>query len=191
MPYFLSLEHDRLKTRFGKKGEFVGDMLGVISGWGFFCCWIGLWVSPQNRLYLGSPLIILSNYYFTSPGLILSIYFLVPAFWLGFKGVIELGIKVSETHRPIKIVTTGIYELVRHPQYLGGLLGHVGISFLASAWYSLLSTPLMIVLILIISWKEEKELIREFGKEYEYYRRKVPMLVPRLGANIPLALFHS
>ena len=39
--------------------------------------------------------------------------------------------------------------------------------------------------------EEEKELIREFGKEYEHYRRKVPMLVPRLGANTPLALFHS
>jgi len=38
----------------------------------------------------------------------------------------------------------------------------------------------MIVLIFLISWKEEKELIREFGKEYEDYREKVPMLMPKL-----------
>jgi protein-S-isoprenylcysteine O-methyltransferase Ste14 len=96
-------------------------------------------------------------------------------------GVRETTLRVAETHRTEKIVTRGVYSLVRHPQYLGGLLAHVGISFLASAWYSLLSSPLMILLILLISWKEEKELIREFGEEYEDYREKVPMLVPRLG----------
>jgi len=60
------------------------------------------------------------------------------------------------------------------------LLAHVGISFLVSAWYSLLSTPFMIILTYLISRKEEKELIREFGKEYEDYRKGVPMLIPRL-----------
>jgi protein-S-isoprenylcysteine O-methyltransferase Ste14 len=43
----------------------------------------------------------------------------------------------------------------------------VGISFLLSAWYSLLSTPLMIALVYLISRKEEEELIKEFGKKYE------------------------
>ena len=31
-----------------------------------------------------------------------------------------------------------------------------------------------------MSWKEEKGLIREFGKEYEDYKKVVPMLIPRL-----------
>ncbi|MFB0567827.1 MAG: isoprenylcysteine carboxylmethyltransferase family protein, partial [Candidatus Bathyarchaeia archaeon] len=88
--------------------------------------------------------------------------------------------KVAETHRAERIVTAGVYSMVRHPQYLGGLLAHVGISFLLSAWYSLLSTPLMAVLIYLISRKEEEELIREFGKEYEDYKKKVPMLIPKL-----------
>jgi len=37
----------------------------------------------------------------------------------------------------------------------------------------------MVVLIYLLSWKEEEELIREFGKEYEDYKKKVPMLIPR------------
>ena len=38
----------------------------------------------------------------------------------------------------------------------------------------------MIVLVYVISKKEEEELIKEFGKEYENYKKKVPMLIPRL-----------
>ena len=50
---------------------------------------------------------------------------------------------------------------------------------LLSAWFSLLSSPLIVVLVFLISKKEEEELIREFGKEYEDYRVRVPMWIPR------------
>jgi len=96
------------------------------------------------------------------------------------KGVKETTLKVAETHRTEKVITTGVYSIVRHPQYLGGLLAHAGTSFLLSAWYSLLFIPLIVVLIYLISRKEEEELIKEFGNEYEDYRKKVPMLMPRL-----------
>ena len=112
--------------------------------------------------------------------LIISVPFLISGAWIAIKGVEGVTLKVAETHRTEKIVTKGVYSIVRHPQYLGGLLAHVGISSLLSAWYSLLSTPLMSVLIFLISKKEEEELIREFGKEYEDYKKKVPMLIPKL-----------
>jgi protein-S-isoprenylcysteine O-methyltransferase Ste14 len=32
----------------------------------------------------------------------------------------EVTLKVAETHRTEKIVTRGVYSIVRHPQYLGG-----------------------------------------------------------------------
>jgi protein-S-isoprenylcysteine O-methyltransferase Ste14 len=103
--------------------------------------------------------------------------------WLGIGGVNETTLKVAETHRTERIITTGVYSVVRHPQYSGGLFAHVGITFLLSAWYSLLSTPLMIALIFLMSRKEEEELIREFGKEYEDYAKNVPMIVPRTRAR--------
>lgn len=110
----------------------------------------------------------------------ISALFIIPGAWLGVQSVREITLKVAETHRTEKIVTTGVYSIVRHPQYLGGLLAHIGISFLLFAWYSLLSTPLMFILIFLISKKEEKELIREFGKEYEEYQKKVPMFIPKM-----------
>ena len=97
----------------------------------------------------------------------------------GIKGVAETTLKVAETHRPDRIVTTGVYSIVRHPQYLGGLLAHIGVSFLLCALYSLLATPLIVTLIYFISRKEEDELTKEFGEEYAGYKKKVPMLLPR------------
>jgi protein-S-isoprenylcysteine O-methyltransferase Ste14 len=99
--------------------------------------------------------------------------------WFEIKGVTEITLKVAEMHRPNKVVTTGVYSIVRHPQYLGGLLAHVGFSFLLSALYSLLATPLIVGLIYFISRKEEDELARKFDEEYIGYKQKVPMLLPR------------
>ncbi len=44
---------------------------------------------------------------------------------------------------------------------------------------SLLVTPLVIVVNYILCWKEEKELVREFGEDYENYQKSVPMFIPR------------
>jgi len=184
--HFLSVEHIKLQKKYGKqKGTEIGEIYGLISGWGFFLFWIGIWVSPQPRFViqiLQNLLISLSAVDWSIPllHLVICILLLIPSVWLAISGVKETTLKTAETHRAEKIVTRGVYSIVRHPQYLGGLLSHIGISFLLSAWYSLLSTPLMVVFVFLISRKEEEELIREFGKEYEDYMEKVPMWIPRL-----------
>jgi len=183
---FLSVEHLRLQERHGKdKGTKIGETLGLVSGWGFFLFWIGIWISPQPRFTvpvlhdLSIPIPTIDS---AIPllHLAISILFVGLGTRLAISGIRKTTLKTAETHRTEKIVTQGVYSIVRHPQYLGGLLAHFGISILFSALYSLFSTPLMIVLVYFISWKEEKELIREFGKEYEDYKEKVPMLMPRL-----------
>jgi protein-S-isoprenylcysteine O-methyltransferase Ste14 len=179
VPYFLSLEHTRLDKWFGANSRTIGNALGMLSGWGFFIFWIGIWVSPQNRFQLGYTLFSLSGVDFTAIDIGLSLVFLVPAFWLGIKGVADLGLKTSETHRPEKLVTTGLYGVVRHPQYLGGVFGHFGVSLLLGSRDALIVTPIVLVVVYLLCWKEEKELEREYGREYERYRRDVPMFIPR------------
>jgi protein-S-isoprenylcysteine O-methyltransferase Ste14 len=184
--YYFSVEHLRLQEKFGKeKGIKIGELFGIVSGWGFFLFWFGTWVSPQPRFalpILQNHLVPTAAVAFSIPLLHLAIFapFFTAGAWLGIKGVQETTLRTAETHRPEKIATKGVYSIVRHPQYLGGLLAHVGISFLLSAGFCLLSTPLMAAIIYAISWKEEKELVKEFGKEYEDYKNKVPMLMPRL-----------
>jgi len=187
--HFRSVEHLKLQEKYGReKGIRIGQIFGLVSGWGFFIFWMGIWVSPQPKFtipVLQNPPVLVPVFNSSIPmlHLMISIIFVGPGAWLAVNGVKETTLKASEMHRADKIVTTGFYSIVRHPQYLGGLSAHVGISFLLSAWYSLLSTPLMVVLIYLISRKEEEELIREFGKEYENYKEKVPMFIPRLRAH--------
>jgi protein-S-isoprenylcysteine O-methyltransferase Ste14 len=177
--HFLSVEHSRLENRFGEeRGYKVGAALGMISGWGFFLFLFGLWLSPQEQFLfqvtginlLGVPLL----------HILLAIGFLLPGAYLGIKGVTEMGLKVAETHRAERVISTGVYSRVRHPQYLGAILSHIGASFLLSAYFSFLVTPLVIVINWILCWKEEKELVREFGEDYLKYQEIVPMLVPRI-----------
>jgi protein-S-isoprenylcysteine O-methyltransferase Ste14 len=184
-PYFLSLEHQKLEKKYGKtKGQKIGDVYGVVSGWGFFLFWFGVWLSPQARftvpifqeLLVSLPVL---NTSIPLLHLIIFIPFFAVGAWLGIKGVTETTLKVAETHRSERIVTTGVYSIVRHPQYLGGLLAHIGFSFLLSGWYCLLATPLVVAVVYLISWKEETELTSEFGQEYLDYKTKTPMLFPK------------
>lgn len=185
LPYFFSLEHLKLEQKYGKqKGKKIGEIYGVISGWGFFLFWFGIWLSPQERfaiLFLQDFSIQISQLGLTI--FLVNLLIFIPLFvvgaWFGIKGVIQTTLKVAETHRPKKVVTRGVYSIVRHPQYLGGILAHIGFSFLFSALGSLFVTPLIIVLIYVISWKEEKELTKEFGSKYRDYQKKVPMLLPK------------
>jgi protein-S-isoprenylcysteine O-methyltransferase Ste14 len=183
--YYLSLEHRHLETRFGvERGRRVGDALGMASGWGMFVYWIGIWVSPQNRFDIpfGSSLLRLMGLDVTTAHLVVSVLFLAPAVFFGVGGVMELGLRVSETHRPVAVVESGVYGHVRHPQYLGGFLAHIGVSVLLSARDSLLLSPIILVLLYIVCRKEEAELVNEFGQDYVEYRDRVPMLLPRIRA---------
>jgi len=177
--HFLSVEHEHLDSKYGKeKGYRIGAVLGMISGWGFFLFLFGLWISPQPQF----AVIILGATPWGSSlfNLICAIIFLIPGAYLGIKGVTEMGLKAAETHRIDRVISTGVYSRVRHPQYLGAILSHIGASFLLSGQYSLLMTPLVIVINYILCWKEEQELVKEFGDNYREYQQRVPMIIPKI-----------
>ncbi len=184
--YILSLEHIKLQERYGKeKGIRIGDILGLVSGWGYFLFLFGIWLSPQPRFTIP----IFPNWLLKIPLIdtpipvihcLIFLVIILPVLWFALMGVKEVSLKVSETHRPNKVVTTGIYTHIRHPQYLGALLAHIAISVLLSALYSFILTPLMITYLYFLARKEEIELKREFGKDYEEYKALVPMFIPTI-----------
>ena len=184
--HFFSVEHLKYQKKYGTdKGNKITGMLGVISGWGFFIFLFGIWISPQPRLIipiLQKPSLIIPIINFSIPlfHLIISIPFILIGAWLGIIGVKETSLKVAETHKTGKIVSTKIYSLIRHPQYLGAILAHIGFSILLSSLLSLIFTPLVILHNFLIAWKEEKELIKEFGEVYVQYKENVPMFIPKL-----------
>ena len=76
-----------------------------------------------------------------------------------------------------QLVDSGIYSIVRHPQYLGGILAiFVATPLLYPHWiFVVLGVPGIVILYLSIR-EEEKRLIERFGDDYHTYMKKVPRM---------------
>ena len=73
------------------------------------------------------------------------------------------------------LVDTGIYSVIRHPQYLGGILS---IFITTLLWYphwlfGALGTA-GTAIIYMSSRDEDQRLIKQFGSDYLHYMHKVP-----------------
>jgi protein-S-isoprenylcysteine O-methyltransferase Ste14 len=79
-----------------------------------------------------------------------------------------------------KLVTTGIYRYVRHPQYVGFLLITLGLNVWWLTFITLALWPVVIIVYYRLAKKEEKEAEKEFGEEYLEYKRRVPGWIPRI-----------
>lgn len=81
-----------------------------------------------------------------------------------------------------KLVTTGLYSMVRHPQYTGLFIALFGEGVVH--WPTLFSVVLLPVIILayfLLARSEEKQVIEQFGDEYLAYKMQVPMFFPKFG----------
>jgi protein-S-isoprenylcysteine O-methyltransferase Ste14 len=89
--------------------------------------------------------------------------------WLQLRG---------EPYRPLRFVTPGPYRHVRHPLYVGWLLAFWATPTMTAA--HLLFAMATTAYILIAIQLEERDLSVVHGPDYDAYRRRVPMLLPRL-----------
>ena len=76
-----------------------------------------------------------------------------------------------------RLVDTGIYAVVRHPQYLGGILSiFVATSLFYQHWlFVVLGLP-GAVLVYLGAKEEDKRLIEKFGDDYKRYMQRVPRM---------------
>ena len=84
-----------------------------------------------------------------------------------------------------QLITSGLYRLVRHPQYSALFLIMVGMLI---QWPTIITATMWPILILMyyrLARKEEKEMESRFGHQYATYRQQVPMFWPRLATASP------
>lgn len=86
-------------------------------------------------------------------------------------------VTIQEGHR---LVTTGLYSVVRHPRYLGVLLLAPGFSLLYRSWIGLALTVALVPILVQRIRDEEEVLHREFGETWERYVDRTWRLVPHL-----------
>jgi len=108
-----------------------------------------------------------------------SLYFALISFWTFKKrGGVDKGKSYIHT---TKLVDNGIYAVVRHPQYLGGILFTISISLWTQIILSLILSIVIIILTYQWTYVEDKNLIEKFGEDYKRYKVKVPRINPILG----------
>jgi protein-S-isoprenylcysteine O-methyltransferase Ste14 len=77
-----------------------------------------------------------------------------------------------------KLVTKGIYGIIRHPQYLIFMLLNIGVALINHDIFSITLSVASIVFIMIGIKDEEQQLVNQFGSEYINYMKKVPSFSP-------------
>jgi len=109
---------------------------------------------------------------------------LIAAFsvWMAMSAVRELGkqwsleARLTENH---KLITSGVYQIVRHPIYTAmlGMLVSTGIVF--SYWYVLIAAVIVFFIGTKIRTIAEEKLLREaFPEEYKEFSEKIPAFIP-------------
>jgi protein-S-isoprenylcysteine O-methyltransferase Ste14 len=74
------------------------------------------------------------------------------------------------------VVDSGIYSVIRHPQYLGFILFVFALVLMSQHWISISSSILGSILFYRDVLREENMSIAKFGDRYKEYSRKVPRM---------------
>ena len=98
-----------------------------------------------------------------------------PVFVLGdrFSGLVA----IQPGHR---LVTSGVYGVIRHPSYLGLMISSLGWGLAFRSVIGVLLAALLVPPLLVRINVEERLLHSQFGAEYEAYRARTSRLIPEL-----------
>jgi protein-S-isoprenylcysteine O-methyltransferase Ste14 len=88
---------------------------------------------------------------------------------------------VSHGQHPSGMVSTGAFQYVRHPLYLGNIMFYLGLAVSTASLFSLVLVVLIFIFYNFIASYEEKLLDDRFHEEYRNYKIKTGKWVPRIG----------
>jgi protein-S-isoprenylcysteine O-methyltransferase Ste14 len=87
--------------------------------------------------------------------------------------------ELYRAHQQNRLATEGLYSLVRHPQYTGLFIGLFGEGVVH--WptiFSVILFPVIVLVYTLLAYREEREMLEQFGEQYRIYREHVPMFFP-------------
>jgi protein-S-isoprenylcysteine O-methyltransferase Ste14 len=105
--------------------------------------------------------------------------------WLFWRSHVDLGdnwsvtLEIDAQHR---LVTRGVYRLVRHPMYTSFFISGLGQALLLANWIAGPAALVAVAVLVIVRVpSEEQMMIAQFGNDYCDYMRRTGGIVPRLS----------
>lgn len=105
----------------------------------------------------------------------LSVIFLIASGYLCIKGLL---IVFYERREKPYVIRKNVFNIVRHPIYLGEILFYLGLLMISISIAAVFFLIVIFYFLQYISKFEEMLLIKRFGAEYQGYQHEVPMLIP-------------
>ena len=91
---------------------------------------------------------------------------------------------VAISPRTQKLVVTGPYQYSRNPMVFGMFCCYFGLAFYLNSMPDLIILAVFFIAArYYLEETEERRLWKDFGREYEEYRRRVPMIFPRFSVR--------
>jgi protein-S-isoprenylcysteine O-methyltransferase Ste14 len=108
----------------------------------------------------------------------------LPLFTLRKYGGVPAGKGYVHTTR---LVDRGVYGLVRHPQYLAGMLLAAALTLIARHWLVAVPGAVVVLLCYLDTFAEERSCFEKFGEEYRRYTERVPRVnfLPGILRRLP------
>ncbi len=149
--------------RLGDAGQII---IALIFG--------AIWMLDSSVLHYTT---VLNQYVPVGVRIPLGVLFLIISGYLSKSG---LSIVFGEKREKSVVIRKGVFNVVRHPIYLGEILVYLGLLLLNISLAAVVVWIVAIFFLHYLSRHEEKLLLARFGEDYEKYMAEVPMWVPRL-----------
>ena len=107
-----------------------------------------------------------------------TVFVVVPIFQLRRQGDVADGESFVNT---AALVDSGLYGVVRHPQYVGLLMCIIAVMFIAQSWIVVLVGAVSIAILALDFPKVDADEGAKFGDAYREYMRRVPGWNPIAG----------
>jgi len=88
---------------------------------------------------------------------------------------------VSHGQHSSVVISTGAFQYVRHPLYLGSIMFYLGLAVSTASLFSLVLVGLIFVFYNFIASYEEKLLEDRFHEEYRNYKKRTGKWLPLIG----------
>jgi protein-S-isoprenylcysteine O-methyltransferase Ste14 len=75
-----------------------------------------------------------------------------------------------------KLIKTGVYSLIRHPMYLGGMFLLFAMVCFLPHWIMVLLVSINLIVIYRFMLDGDRQNIEKFGEEYHIYKEQVPRM---------------